>query len=231
MPHGADPFRAADQPSDPLIRGPRERLRRLGPVALTDEELLAAVVGSGVRGFSAGKVAASLLRRGGGSIRGLGKLPPQALEQLEGVGWATVCRVLGALELGRRAVAEALPERPWVRGPADVHTLMAPRLRDLQHEEFHALLLNAQHRVVGQVLVSRGILDASVVHPREVFKVAVVESAAAIVLVHNHPSGDPSPSPEDRLVTRQMEQAGRTLGIPVLDHVVIGDGSWRSVRG
>jgi DNA repair protein RadC len=106
---------------------------------------------------------------------------------------------------------------------------MAPLLRDLQHEEFHALLLNAQHRVVGQVLVSRGILDASVVHPREVFKAAVVESAAAIVLVHNHPSGDPSPSAEDRLVTRQMRRAGETLGIPVLDHVIIGDGTWRSV--
>lgn len=162
-------------------------------------------------------------------MRGLGKVPPRALQEIPGVGWATACRVVGALELGRRAAEEALPARPRIRGPEDVHTLMAPLLRDLQHEEFHALLLNAQHRVVGQVLVSRGILDASVVHPREVFKSAVVESAAAIVLVHNHPSGDPSPSAEDRLVTRQMRRAGETLGIPVLDHVVIGDGAWRSV--
>ena len=210
-------------------QGPRERLRRLGPLALTDAELLAALVGSGVRGVPASDVAARLLARGGGSVRGLGKVPPQALQRIPGVGWATACRVVGALELGRRAVEEELPIRPRIRGPEDVHTLMAPVLRDLHHEEFHALLLNSQHRVVGRVLVSRGILDASVVHPREVFKSAVMESAAAVVLVHNHPSGDPSPSAEDRMVTRQMRRAGETLGIPVLDHVVIGDGAWRSV--
>jgi DNA repair protein RadC len=211
-------------------QGPRERIRRFGPVALTDAELLAAVVGSGVRGVPASEVAIRLLARGGGSVRGLGKVPPQALQRIPGVGWATACRVAGALELGRRAVEEELPIRPRIRGPEDVHTLMSPALRDLNHEEFHALLLNAQHRVVGRVLVSRGILDASVVHPREVFKSAVIESAAAVVLVHNHPSGDPSPSAEDRMVTRQMRRAGETLGIPVLDHVVIGDGAWRSVE-
>jgi len=106
---------------------------------------------------------------------------------------------------------------------------MHPRLRGLQQEEFHALVLNTRHRVVREVAVTRGILDASLIHPREVFRIAVVEGAAGVVLVHNHPSGDPTPSSEDRAVTRQLVEAGRALGIPVLDHVVIGDGTFRSV--
>jgi DNA repair protein RadC len=107
---------------------------------------------------------------------------------------------------------------------------MAPQLRDLVQEEFHALLLNSQHAVIREVLVTRGILDASLIHPREVFRPAVEAGAAALILVHNHPSGDPTPSPEDLAVTRQLEAAGRTMGIPVLDHVIVGDGRWRAVR-
>jgi DNA repair protein RadC len=104
-------------------------------------------------------------------------------------------------------------------------------MRDLPQEEFHALLLNTRHQVVREVTVTRGILDASLIHPREVFRAAVVEGAAGVVIVHNHPSGDPTPSAEDRAVTRQLGEAGRALGIPVLDHVIIGDGAWRSLAG
>ena len=104
----------------------------------------------------------------------------------------------------------------------------APALRDLLYEEFRVLLLNTQHAVVREIVVTRGILDASVVHPREVFKPAVAESAAALILVHNHPSGDPAPSSEDREVTRQLAEAGRILGIPVLDHVIVGDARYLS---
>jgi DNA repair protein RadC len=106
---------------------------------------------------------------------------------------------------------------------------MGPRLHDLPQEEFHTLLLNARHRVMREVFVTRGILDASLIHPREVFRPAVGEGAAALILVHNHPSGDPTPSEEDRAVTRQLVDAGRVLGIPVLDYVVVGRGSYRSV--
>jgi DNA repair protein RadC len=148
------------------------------------------------------------------------------LETVGGVGHATSARLLAALELGRRAVEEHLPERPRIRGPSDVFALMAPRLRDLPHEEFHALLLNSQHRVLDDITVTRGILDASLIHPREVFRPAIVGKASAIVLVHNHPSGDPSPSAEDRAVTRQMVEAGRAIGIRVLDHVIVSDGGW-----
>ena len=108
---------------------------------------------------------------------------------------------------------------------------MGPLLKDLRQEEFHALLLNTQHRVIRTVLVTRGILDAALIHPREVFRPAIVESAAGVILVHNHPSGDPSPSREDRVVTRQLWRRGRPLGIPVLDHVIIGEGRFVSLAG
>jgi DNA repair protein RadC len=145
------------------------------------------------------------------------------------VGSAIASRIQAALELGRRAGAETGPEADRIRGPADVFHRMGPGLRDLQHEEFHALLLNTQHKVIRDVLITKGLLDASLIHPREVFKPAIVESAAGVILVHNHPSGDPAPSVEDRAVTRQLASAGRAIGIPVLDHVVMGDGAWVSL--
>jgi DNA repair protein RadC len=116
-----------------------------------------------------------------------------------------------------------------IRGPEDVHARLGPFLRDLRQEEFHALLLNTQHRVIRSVLVTRGILDAALIHPREVFRAAIVESAAGVILVHNHPSGDPSPSIEDRAVTQQLVAAGAAVGIPVLDHVIIGESGFVSM--
>jgi DNA repair protein RadC len=135
---------------------------------------------------------------------------------------------MAALELGRRMAREGVGERPRIRGPRDVYDLCAPVLLDAKQEEFRVLLLNTQHAVLRELLVTRGTLDTSVVHPREVFRAAIVESAAAVILVHNHPSGDPSPSREDREVTDQMVEAGRLIGISVLDHIVIGDGRYVS---
>ena len=116
-----------------------------------------------------------------------------------------------------------------MRGPRDVFDRMEPRLRDLPQEEFHALLLSARHSVIREAFITRGILDASLIHPREVFRPAITESAAAIILVHNHPSGDPTPSAEDRAIMKQLSAAGRTVGISVVDHVVIGDGRFVSL--
>jgi len=138
--------------------------------------------------------------------------------------------VTAALELGRRlATRDPGSGGARIRGPEDVYRLVGPVLRDLPHEEFHVLLLGAQHRVREQLLVTRGILDASLIHPREVFRPAIRAGAAAVIVVHNHPSGDPTPSAEDRQVTRQLREAGRTVGIPLLDHLVVGDGRWASV--
>lgn len=206
----------------PLADRPRERLASVGPTALGTRELLAVLVGSGGPGGSALEVADLLLEASEGSLRRMGSSPPGALRRLPGVGEATATRILAALELGRRAAEEVLSAPERIRGPEDVHALLGPLLRDLPQEEFHALLLNAQHRVMRRVLVTRGILDASLIHAREVFRPAILESAAAVVLVHNHPSGDPTPSAEDRAVTQHLSGAGRSLGIRVLDHVIVG---------
>jgi DNA repair protein RadC len=193
-------------------------------------ELLAILVGSGGAGGSALVVADRLLAWSEGSLRRLGASDPGGLESVSGVGRATAARVLAALELGRRSASSGAGEgEEPLRGPADVFRRMGPRMRDLAQEEFHALLLNTRHKVIREVAVTRGILDASLIHPREVFRVAVMEGAAGVILVHNHPSGDATPSPEDRAVTRQLAEAGRALGIPVLDHVVVGDGEYRSL--
>jgi len=207
---------------------PRERLRAVGASALSVRELIGILVGSGSEGRSALDVAGELLRRAGGSLRRLSGSAAGELEAVPGVGPAVSARLAAALELGRRLAREGPTERARIRGPSDVYERCAPAMRDLAHEEFRVLLMNTQHAVTSELTVTRGTLDASIVHPREVFKAAVVESAAALILVHNHPSGDPAPSPEDRAVTDQLARAGRIMGIPVVDHVVIGDARYVS---
>lgn len=231
---------------------PRERLRTLGPSVLSVRELLGILIGSGGSFGSALDVADQLLHQlgypspsDGGSVvssdrepvireatdplRRLATLPPGVLEAQPGIGSATAARIVAAMELGRRAAVESGGKDDPIRGPGDVFARVGPLLRDLRQEEFHALLLNTQHRVIRSVLVTRGILDAALIHPREVFRAAIVESAAGVILVHNHPSGDPSPSREDRVVTEQLVAAGSAVGIPVLDHVIIGEGSFVSL--
>jgi DNA repair protein RadC len=222
---GAPPHRGCLLPHD----RPRERLRAVGARNLSLRELIALIVGSGSAGASALEVADRLTGLTEGSLQRLGSVDVGVLEGVLGVGRATAARILAALELGRRAAAEEGGADGHVRGPADVFARMGPRLRDAAQEEFHALLLNSRHRVLREVLVTRGILDSALIHPREVFRPAVGEGAAGVILVHNHPSGDPTPSTEDRAVTRQLAEAGRAVGIPVLDHVVIGRGAYASL--
>jgi DNA repair protein RadC len=208
---------------------PRERLRSVGARNLSLRELLALIVGSGGRGSPATAVADRLTHVAEGSLQRLATLDVAFLERVPGVGTATASRVVASLELGRRAAAADVEPGWRVRGPADVFARMGPRLRDVLQEEFHALLLNSRHRIVREVLVTRGTLDAALIHPREVFRPAVAEGAAGVILVHNHPSGDPTPSAEDRAVTRQLAEAGRAVGIPVLDHIVVGRGTYASL--
>jgi len=195
---------------------------------LTTVELLAILLGTGTIRRPAADVAADLLGAVAGSLRRLARKSPAELVRLSGIGRVKATRVLGALELGIRLGEETRPKPTRIRTPEDIVRLVGERLRDLEVEEFHILALNSQHEVQRDVLVSRGVLDGSLVHPREVFRPAITEAAAGIVLVHNHPSGDPSPSSEDRAVTRQMTAAGALLGIPVLDHLIVAGDRWLS---
>ncbi len=200
---------------------PRERFWTVGPLALTGQELVAIVLGTGCRGRDALSVAGQLLERVEGSLRRLAGRPTAELAQVPGVGRAKAARLAAAMELGRRVGAEADPPPERIRGPADVHRYYAPRVRDLAVEEFHVLALGSQSQVLGDLLITRGILNSSLVHPREVFRAAIAEAAAGIIVVHNHPSGDPTPSADDREVTRQLVEAGRLLDLPVHDHVIV----------
>lgn len=212
----------------PALDRPRERLLRLGPRALSATELLSILISTGQRGRSAIDLAGALLAGNGPSLGDLARRTAAELARLRGIGAAKAARVVAALELGRRLQEEARGERFRIRVPADVYHWFFPRMADLPVEEFHVLALDSGSAVLRDLLITQGTLTSSLVHPREVFRGAIAESAAGIVVVHNHPSGDPTPSPDDRAVTRQLVDSGRLLGIPVYDHIVIGHGRYVS---
>ncbi len=201
---------------------PRERLWSVGPHALTAAELLAILLGTGCGGEDASSLAVRLLKAGAGSLRRLASRPPAELLRVSGVGPAKAARILAAFELSHRLVRERRPEFHKVREPGDAVELLAPRLRDSAVEEFHLLVLDTHGQVRRDHLITRGLADSAQVHPREVFRAAIAEAAAGIIVVHNHPSGDLTPSPEDIAVTRQLAAAGRLLDIPLVDHILIG---------
>jgi DNA repair protein RadC len=151
----------------------------------------------------------------------LARRPIGEIGRVSGVGRAKAARVAAALELGRRLASEEASPGFDIGSPADVRRWCAPTLRDLPVEEFHLLTLDTQNRITRDLLITRGILNSSLVHPREVFRAAIAEAAAAVIVVHNHPSGNPTPSADDRAVTRQLVEAGRLLDVPVYDHVIV----------
>jgi DNA repair protein RadC len=222
---------------------PRERMRRLGPEALSNAELVAILLRTGAGGLSALDVARRLLSRGRGGrhagtgadgarhrdLRYLATASLEELIQVPGVGPAKAVQLKAAVELGRR-ISASNDARPLVRSPRDVSALVMEEMRFLDREQFRTVLLDAKNHVLGIRTVSVGSLSSSIVHPREIFKEAIARSSAAIVLVHNHPSGDPTPSREDVEVTRRLVEAGRLLGIEVLDHVVVGDKRYVSFK-
>lgn len=206
---------------------PRERLRTSGAGSLSTAELLALVIGTGTRQVTALELGTSLLGRYG-AAGGLARATVEELATVPGIGETKAARVLAALELGRR-VLEPPPQRRAVRSAAEAAALCTS-MRTLDREHFRAILLNTRHEVVGIADVSIGGLASAPVHPREVFKEAIRRSAAAVIVVHNHPSGHPEPSRDDVLITEQLRAAGRLVGIEVLDHIIIGDRSFLSLR-
>lgn len=213
----------------PSDERPRERLRAVRARALSGRELLALVLGSGAAGRSAVELADELLAAADGSLRRLARAEPGSHEAVAGIGPARSAALAAAFELGRRAASEPGRRSSRVRGPRDVHRRLGPVLRDRRQEEFWALYLDTQNRVLQERRLTVGLLDVSLVHPREVFRPALALPARSLLLVHNHPSGDPEPSAEDLEVTRQLVAAGEVLGVPVRDHVVLGDGRYVSL--
>ena len=208
---------------------PRERLLRQGREALTDAELIALVLGSGGAGDAGHRVAERVLRDHGGLL-GLAACGPEELARTRGIGVAKAGSLIGALEIGRRLTTRRLERGSTIRGPEDVFDHFHSSLRLAAQERFVTLMLDGRHRVCGEAVVSQGTLTASLVHPREVFRPAVRAGAAALILAHNHPSGDPAPSREDREITERLLRAGYLLGVSILDHVIVADHGFTSLR-
>jgi DNA repair protein RadC len=205
---------------------PRERLMKLGADALSEAQLLAIVLATGEAssGRSALDLAMYLVRTFDG-LRALDAASIAELCQIKGIGPAKATTIRAALELGKRLSGEPTPRHLKVTSPQDLVNYFQPRLQHLRKEVFKAVLLNTKHQMLKDVTVSEGSLSASLVHPREAFLPAIKESAAAVIFLHNHPSGDPTPSTEDKELTLRLAEVGQLVGICVLDHIIIGSGS------
>lgn len=214
-------------PSAPDNERPRERLWRAGTHNLGDADLIALVLGTGVRDRSALAVAGDLVRTAGG-LAALSRASPRELAQIVGIGEARATRIVAAFELGRRAL-ELEQHRDLVGRPEDVHRIVAPRLAGLAQELFLVIGVDVRNGLLDVVECARGTVAGVEVHPREVFRPLIRMAAAGGVLVHNHPTGDPTPSAEDLELTRRLREVGRLLGIPIIDHVVIGDRTFQSI--
>ncbi|WP_238652089.1 RadC family protein [Paenibacillus piscarius] len=208
---------------------PRERMMHYGAESLSQAELLAILLRTGAQSESAIHIAQRLLNIAGG-LRGLADLSIEELTTIKGIGPAKAVQLKAGIELGRRMANSRLTEAVVIRSPQDAAEILTEQLRYLQKEHFICLFLNTKNHVIAQETLSMGSLNASIVHPREVFRAAMKCSSAAIICAHNHPSGDPTPSPEDISLTSRLVQAGEIVGIDVLDHLVIGDSSYVSLK-
>lgn len=208
---------------------PRERLSALGAQALTNAELLAILLRVGVKGENAVEVGQRLLKKFNG-LGGLHRAPFKELMNQHGLGEAKAAQIKAAIELGRRLTLEAPEERPAINSPADAAALLQYEMSALEQEHLRVLLLDRRNRVLEAVEVYKGSVNSSQVRVGELFKDAIRANASAVIIAHNHPSGDPTPSPDDVAVTRAIVQAGKLLDIDVLDHLVIGQGKWVSLK-
>ncbi len=213
----------------PLEERPRERMLQYGAGALSHAELLAILLRTGTVSESALRLAGRILSESGG-LRSLVDMSKDQLTQIKGIGDAKALQIQAGIELGRRLAKSTFAERVTIRSPKDIADLVSEDLRYLQKEHFVCLFLNTKNHLLAQETLSMGSLNASIVHPREVFRAAIKRSSASIICVHNHPSGDPTPSPEDIQLTHRLMEAGTIIGIEVLDHVIIGDQRFISLK-
>lgn len=221
-------LRIKDLPED---ERPRERMYKYGPQTLRNAELLAILIQTGNVEETAVQVAERLLQKYDGDLRRLSREnEKQIADGIKGLGPSKAAKIMAAFELGRRLASLPGEDKPRINSPEDVSTLMTPSMRDLLNETLHVLCLDTKNYVTKQNRIFEGSLNASVIHPREVFRFAVTEAAASIILVHNHPSGDPTPSSDDIRATKQIVEAGKYIEIPVLDHIIIGAGRFVSLK-
>jgi len=213
----------------PHNQRPRERMMAYGADALSHAELLAILIRTGTKDQSAVQLSTNLLQQCG-SLRELVDMSVEELTAVKGIGQAKALQLLAGVELGKRVARSNLGDVVTVRSPYDAAMYMMEELRYLKKEHFICLFLNTKNHIIGKETLSMGTLNASLVHPREVFRAAIRSSSASIICMHNHPSGDPSPSPEDIQITQRLAEAGSLLGIEVLDHIVIGDGIFVSLK-
>jgi len=208
---------------------PREKLRQFGSKALSTTELLAILLRSGMQGKSALDLASELLQLSKG-INGLSTLDYGMLMEIKGIKQAKACELMALVELSRRMAEEHALEVDIIDHPQSLITWLKKEMGSLQQEQFLVVFLNTKNHIIGYKVLFLGGLDRSIVHPREVYKQALKYSAARIIAVHNHPSGDVSPSENDHIVTRVLEEAGLTMGIPLLDHIIVSDRAYYSIR-
>lgn len=227
MPTASDSQRIKDWPED---ERPRERLLQHGEHALSDTQLLAIVLRTGdpSTGATAVDLARRLLTTFSGSLEAMSAATVAELQQASGIGPAKACEIKAAFEIGRRVLAQQGGQLVQFRSSQHVANYYMPLLAGKKREQFQVVLLDRKNRVMRDVMISQGSLTASIVHPREVFNPAIRDSAAAVIFVHNHPSGDPQPSPEDRTLTERLVKAGQLLGIQVLDHIIVGRDTYMS---
>lgn len=208
---------------------PREKLARAGAAALGDNELVAVLLGTGMRARPALAVAQDVLDATGG-VGGLTQVGVDDLLRVGGIGRPRAARLLAAVELGRRAISRTGDERPRFQSPGEIGRYLLPLFGGHREERFGVVMLDSKLRLIRAETLSVGTLDASLAHPREVFRAAALASASAIAVFHNHPSGDPAPSPDDLALTTRLAAAGEVMGIDLLDHLILGAGRWFSFR-
>lgn len=214
----------------PSEEKPREKLLREGSDRLSTTEILAILINSGTKEISALEIAAQLLSMDKRGVRFLAECSPEELGRIKGMGQAKICTVLAAVELGKRIAAAPVRDRNLIRSSSDIADPFMEKMRYYKKEHFVSLMINAKGEIIEETEVSIGDLCSSSTHPREVFVDAVKRSAGSVVFLHNHPSGDPSPSDTDIQTTKRLIEAGTILGIPVLDHIIIGDGIYVSMK-
>jgi len=214
----------------PKPERPRERLQKLGPEALSAQELLALIIGRGIPKKSVMMIAQELISRFG-NVKAIGQATLEELSQIRGIGLAKAAQIKACFELGKREDLDPEGLVPFdIKNPETVVKAIRTSIKDKAKEHFKLILLNTRNRIIGLSTISIGTLTTSLVHPREVFKDAIVHSAASVVLAHNHPSGDPEPSEDDLKITKKLVESGKILGIEVIDHIIIGKNNFYSFR-